>query len=633
MKKIYSFIILSVFLASVQAQTKSEIKANKYFEKYSYDKAIKRYTDEEELSTESLRKLAISYKNQNMYTEAEETYAKLVETPDATADDIYNYVLMLKAKAKYDEAATWMDKLSEKSANDLRVKDYQSTKADFDSLKSVNEEYKLRNLAMNSDYDDFGAVYYNRKQMAYTSNNPSVRILTRIYNWTNQPFFDIKVATLDTTEFKKTKLLARNVKQKWHEGPASFCRSGKLMAYTQNNYEGKSEEDIVKLQIFFAEYKRHKWEDPVPFELNSNEYSVGHPAFNSRGDVLFFVSDMPGGYGGTDIYFVKKEGKNKWSEPVNLGDKINTEGNEMFPYYESRHGLLFFSSNGRNGLGGLDVYVAVKTPTGFDQVENLGAPVNTQWDDFSFIADKKLKEGYFSSNREGGKGGDDIYYYTFAGKYPEYVPVDSIHDYLYQLYVYNDETKNPISKAKVMLDIVPTETNEQGMVSGRFKADESFDASIHVVGYVDKTHHVEIGHSQESATIKDTVYLAVNKDKQIKLENIYYAFDKAEILPESAEELDKLVNFMQDNPQLKVELSSHTDCRGSDKYNLILSDKRAKSAVDYILSKGVDEDRIVAKGYGETRPVNQCVNGVRCTREEHQQNRRTEIRIQDKDKK
>lgn len=258
MKKIYSFIILSVFLASVQAQSKSEIKANKYFEKYSFDKAIKRYTDEENLSSENLRKLAISYQNENMYTEAEQTYAKLVETPDATADDIYNYVLMLKARAKYDEAATWMDKLSAKSANDLRVKDYQSTKANFDSLKSVNEEYKIRNLAMNSDYDDFGAVYYKKDEMAYTSNNPSMRLFTRIYNWTNQPFFDIKVATRDTSEFKKRKLLARNVKQKWHEGPASFTRGGKLMAYTQNNYGGKSEEDIVKLQIFFSEYKKKR---------------------------------------------------------------------------------------------------------------------------------------------------------------------------------------------------------------------------------------------------------------------------------------------------------------------------------------------------------------------------------------
>lgn len=349
--------------------------------------------------------------------------------------------------------------------------------------------------------------------------------------------------------------------------------------------------------------------------------------------MLFFVSDMPGGYGGTDIYFVKKLGKDKWSEPVNLGDKINTEGNEMFPFYESRHGLLFFSSNGRNGLGGLDVYVAVKTPSGFDMVENLGAPINSQWDDFSFIADKKLKEGYFSSNREGGKGGDDIYYYTFAGKYPEYVPVDSIDAYDYRMFVYNGETGKPIAKAKVMLDIVPTETNEQGMVSARFKPDESFDVAVTAIGYVDQSKRVNVGHSQKSAVIKDTITMTVNKDKQIELKNIYYAFDKTDVLSESEVELDKLVNFMQDNPQLKVELSSHTDSRGSDKYNLTLSEKRAKSAVDYMLSKGVDEARIVAKGYGETRPINHCVNGVKCTKEEHQQNRRTEIMIQDKDKK
>ena len=223
------------------------------------------------------------------------------------------------------------------------------------------------------------------------------------------------------------------------------------------------------------------------------------------------------------------------------------------------------------------------------------------------------------------KGGDDIYYYTFTGQYPEYIPIDSINNYDYRMFVYNGETGKPIAKAKVMLDIVPTETNEKGMVSAKFKANEKFDASITAVGYVDKVKSVNIGHSQKTAFIKDTVRLDVDKNRSIELKNILYAFDKADILPESAVELDKLVQFMQDNPHLDVELSSHTDSRGSDKYNMILSEKRAKSAVDYILSKGVDEARITAKGYGETRPVNHCVNGVRCTKEEHQENRRTRL--------
>ena len=214
MKKIYYFIIpLLVLFASVQAQTKSEAKANKYFEKYSFDKAVKRFTDEENLSSENLRKLAVSYQSQNMYPEAEQTYAKLVATPDASLTDIYNYVLMLKAQAKYDEAAAWMEKLSVQYADDLRVKDYQETKDDFNSLLEDKGEYKIRNLAMNSKYDDFGAVYYKRNEISYTSNNPRIRILSRIYNWTNQPFFDIKVAQLDTSEFEEKELTGQKGKK------------------------------------------------------------------------------------------------------------------------------------------------------------------------------------------------------------------------------------------------------------------------------------------------------------------------------------------------------------------------------------------------------------------------------------
>jgi outer membrane protein OmpA-like peptidoglycan-associated protein len=344
---------------------------------------------------------------------------------------------------------------------------------------------------------------------------------------------------------------------------------------------------------------------------------------------MFFVSDMPGGYGGTDIYFVKKVGKDKWSEPINLGDKVNTEGNEMFPYYEERSGLLFFASNGRAGLGGLDVFVAVKTPKGFDMVENVGAPINSKWDDFAYIIDKKLKNGYFSSNRPTGKGGDDIYSFKFSGEFKKYVPKDSIFNYTYRLFVLNEETKQPIPKAKVMLDVVPTETNKEGMVSAKFDANTTFDAVINATGYVEKVKHVDIKNPQNSAVITDTVYLSIDKNRRIVLKNIYYDFDKWDILPESAVELDKLVDFMKQNPQLKVELSSHTDCRGSDKYNMRLSEKRAKSAVDYIVSKGVDVSRITAVGYGETRPVNKCVNGVQCSEQEHRQNRRTEVYIQD----
>lgn len=622
------FLFFFVSLAS-QAQLRSVKKAEKYYDKYAFDKAIKGFAHLDSLSIDDLRKLAISYKNSERHAEAASTYAKLLKHADALAEDFYSFSLMLKAQGKYPQADSCMQAMSQHFPQDLRVKSFLNTKSSFTHLSSSNPVYQIANLKMNTKYDDFGPSYYN-KQIVYTSNKRVLRFLSRIYAWTNRPFFDIVLADVDSFELQKPTRFSKKMNRKWHEGPSSFARSGKLMAFTRNDYDGKSADDVVKLQIFTAEFGKGEWTEPEPFFLNNPEYSVGHPAFNRRGNVLFFASDMPGGFGGSDLYLVKKIGKNKWSKPVNLGDKINTEGNEMFPFYEDSYGHLFFASNGLNGLGGLDVYVATKTPIGFDMVENLGAPVNTQWDDFAYIIDKKNKNGYFSSNRPSGKGGDDLYQFAFSGKYKEYVePKDSISSYTYRMAVLNEETSQPIPKAQVMLDVVPTETASNGTVSAQFDANTRFEATISATGYVDKKHSVDIKNSQSSAIVNDTVYLTIDKNRRIELRNIYYDFNKSDILPESAAELDKLVDFLKQNPQLKIELSSHTDSRGYDKENLQLSQRRAKAAFNYIVSSGIEPERLKAVGYGETRLLNHCRNGAKCSEPEHRQNRRTEVFIQD----
>jgi tetratricopeptide (TPR) repeat protein len=555
MKKIgYSLIVLFVFLSHVLGQSKSLQKADKYYEKYSFDKAIKRYTDVPNLEADEMRKLALSYKNRNEYAESAVVYSKLVETPSATKEDFFNYELILKAIGKYEEAALAMQKMQAKDSSDLRVKSFVETQSKFQSLQQENKDFIVKNLKINSEYDDFGTCYF-KKQIMYSSNAIGFPFVRRMYNWTQTPFLDLVVADLDSAELVKPMLFNKKINNKWHEGPASFNKAGTYMAFTRNNYNAKSTDDVVKLSIYFSQVEKGDWSEPVPFNLNSSEYSVGHPCLAAHGTIMFFASDMPGGFGGTDLYYVKKEGKDKWSEPINLGAKINTEGNEMFPFYEEKNEFLFFSSNGRAGLGGLDVFVAFKTPRGFEDVQNLGAPINTNRDDFAFIIEPKLKSGYFSSNREGGKGGDDIYHFSFAGTFKRPEQQDTVKKCVYKLMVLNTETGKPLSGVSVKLNTLETKSNELGLAIQEFNKGGVFVDSISAIGYVPTTKLINICQFSSKEILNDTVSLVVQKDKAIELKNIYYDFDKSDILPESAAELDKVVDFMQQNPSLNIELS------------------------------------------------------------------------------
>lgn len=636
--KNYALLCLFLLLGfvSVGAQTNSLRKADKYYEKYSFDKAIKRFTDVDTLKVDEMRKLALSYKNLNEYADAAAVYARFVDTNSATAEDCYNYVLMLKAQALYDEANVWMENMTLRFSADLRVRSFQENKTNLASLLLDTPAYKLVNLKINSEHDDFGTCYF-KSQVLYASNSKNKGFVQRKYNWTDRPFFDMVVADLDSVELLQPRLFNKSMNQKWHEGPASFAKEGAYIAFTRNNYEAKSADDVVKLQIFFSQYIDSSWTKPEAFYLNNAEYSVGHPSLTADGNTLFFTSDMLGGLGGTDIYCVKKDASGKWGKAINLGDKINTEGNEMFPFYEENNDLLFFASNANFGLGGLDIFMATQTGDEFENAQNLGSPINTRWDDFALIYDKDLHNGFLSSNRNGGKGGDDIYRFSYAGKYTKSEPVkplviaksDSVKTYTYRLAVLNAETGNPIPKALVKMGQFTTETNQEGLAISQFAANSLFSAQVSAMGYEDNIHAVEIKHPQDSTIINDTVSMKIKKNQAIVLRNIYYDYDKWDILPESAKELNKLIDFMKQNPQLKVELSSHTDSRGSDDYNRELSRKRALSAIYYILDNGISSLQLSAKGYGETRPVNKCVNGVKCSEQEHRQNRRTEILIED----
>jgi outer membrane protein OmpA-like peptidoglycan-associated protein len=629
------FILFVGLSFSLFAQSTKEKKAEKYYDKYNYDKAIEEYESIDGLNVENQRNLAKSYCNRHQYIEAEYAYKRFINSPAATADDYFNYALLLKTNNKYSQVKRWMEKIQELNPNDLRARNFFETEKKATSWQKKNKDYSIQNLDFNNDNSDFGAVFYKNNQVVFTSTRKGNRaFLFREYTWNKMPFLSIFEADLDQDkQFKKIRFWNKEQTKKWHEGPISFSNDYTFAAFTRDNYSDNIVDNTIRLEIYFTHLVGDKWSEPEPFYLNNPAYSVGHAALSDDGQTLFFVSDMPGGYGGSDIYYVERNADGSWGEPVNAGDNINTEGNEEFPFYDSKNALLFFSSSGLSGLGGLDIFVASKYPCcfKFDKPENLGAPINSRYDDFSFIIDKCHKQGFFSSNRPTGEGDDDIYYFTFDGEYKKYPPAVAVpvaqkeekSSMQYNLLVLNKTNNRPIEKAVITLDDIRVETDSLGVITREL--DSPTLLTVDAIGYKQTSKMVFVD-SREDA-LKDTVLLAVAENEHIVLKNIYYDFDKSDILPESAVELNKVVRFMKDNPDMTIELSSHTDSRGSDAYNIRLSQARANSAVNYIVSKGINPDKIKAKGYGETRPRNRCTNGVPCSEPEHRENRRTEIFI------
>lgn len=611
-------------------------KANEFYQIYHFDKAIEAYRTDNKLDVGELRNLAKSLHNRHRYAEAEAVYARFISTPYAETEDYFQYALLLRSNGKYKDAGVWTAKLREANPNDLRALNFAETEHLLAEWQRPNRDYRITLLDFNNKEDDFGAAFYGKNGVVFASSRRSLPLFKRLYNWTQRAFLKLYIADVDdavgersrTVKWKNLHYFDKGINEKWHEASASFSADDSLMAFTRNNYSDSLPDDVVRLQIYFIKKdKNNKWGEPVPFPLNSPAYSVGHPALVEGG--MYFASDMPGGTGGTDIYYIARNADGTWGAAQNLGTNINTEGNELFPFFSGQR--LYFASNGLNGLGGLDVFSAGQAAQGFEKAQNIGAPVNSRYDDFAYIVSGKM--GYFSSNRP-GKGGDDIYHFSFGGEVPDIIvpPAPEImpedKSFIYRLFVLNEHTRQPVAKANAALgDVTRQLTDKRGMISHIFTDTVSFIASANAIGYNRAEKQVVISTFKNRDIIADTLYLAPAVGQRIVLKNIYYDFDKSDILPESAEELDKLVDFMLDNPGLKVELSSHTDSRGSDAYNMHLSDLRAKSAVSYIRSKGIAADRITAKGYGETRHRNRCANGIDCTEEEHRDNRRTEIFI------
>ena len=360
------------------------------------------------ITTDAQRKLAETHKLNGNFVLAEKVYANILNAYDKTEEDIYAYAQILKMNGKYTEAQYQMNIYSLLKANDIRAKLFAENKAYLEELLKDQGRFKIKNLEANSAQQDFGVTYY-KDQIVFTSSRCN-NLNATLHHWTgsNLPYLDLYVGKIDDkSEIKQTKKLAK-FNKKYHEGPATYSKDGNTVLYTEDNYDAKSSDGIRKLVIMEANFKDGKWGKKISFPLNNKEYSVGHPSLSADGNTLYFSSDMPGGKGGVDLYKITRNSDGTWGSAENLGEKINTEGNEMFPFIHES-GLFFFSSDGRPGLGGLDVFATQIKNNQISKVINVGAPVNGSKDDFTFVLNNEKNKGYFASNREGGKGWDDIY--------------------------------------------------------------------------------------------------------------------------------------------------------------------------------------------------------------------------------
>lgn len=511
----------------------------------------------------------------------------------------------------------------------------------FSSLfaQTKDGEYTVDNLKSNSKYSDFGTAYYQDNKIIFSSSRDK-KLFSRIFKANKQPFLNLYEGTINLDgNVSEVKKFSKRLNTKYHEAAVSFTPDQKTVYFTRNNYFekklGRDEEGVTDIAIYRASIAPDGgWTNIISLPFNNQNYSVAHPAVSKDGKKLYFASDMPGTLGGLDIFVVDIHTDGTYGKPKNLGKAINTSGKEMFPFIDAENILYFSSDNGKGGLGGLDVYAAKIYDNSISDIIHLKKPINSDKDDFGYILKngKKINEGYFSSNRSGGKGDDDIYH--FVSSPPLKIECNqTVHGV-----VTNNTTKEPIENAVVVVfdkkdnEIESTTTNSKGQFTLTVKCSDSYKVVASDIKYESNSKTFT---ANEEANAKNNLVIGLEPIEVVEIKErivvnidpIYFDFNKAIIRQDATVELDKVVAVMIKYPELLIEAGSHTDSRGPAQYNEVLSNRRAKATIKYITARGIDQSRISAKGYGESQLTNNCDGSVKCSDAEHQINRRTEFVI------
>ncbi|WP_154647990.1 OmpA family protein [Pedobacter arcticus] len=617
-------------------------KANKYYEKYDYKYAMEIYQQvmEKNPTVEVAEKLANCYRFTSNSIEAEKAYATVLTFPGFNPINYIYYADALKENGKFEQAKrnylTYAERVPAQS--DEAVKLANGCDAARIWLENPNLNIQVTNESgFNTKYSDFSPIPYE-KGFIFVSDREFLKPLTdkrspKIYGWTGNPYLKLYQAetkdSVFTGEMKLT-LMPEQINDNYHSGPATLSADGNTLYFTKAGVttveeKPKGKDVVFKKAIFYSTKQNGTWTQAVSFPYNRPfEYSIEHPALSPDGNILYFASDMPGTMGGLDIFYSEKLGSG-WSKPKNCGSAVNTKYDEVFPTVR-KDGKLFFSSRGHITIGGLDIFSAIGSKDSWTEAENLKAPINSSKDDFGIYYFNDNLTGFLSSNRPGGKGGDDIYQFSERPK-EMFFAVEG--------QVVQKQDGSPIEGVRVFL--VDKDTGlEKSLVSdenGAFKFELAPETDYLVRGDLDKYFNRQQGQITTKGATESTVYnvkFEVEKGEEaylVRLNNIYYDFNKFNIRKDAEADLQKVLNFMKTTPNVNIELRSHTDARGKATYNMELSKKRAISAENYLLKAGADKERLTANGYGETQLLNKCADGVKCTAAEHQLNRRTEFKV------
>ncbi|RKR11962.1 WD40 repeat protein [Flavobacterium sp. 90] len=635
--------IISAFSFKSYSQQSKVNSGDKKYNNYAYVDAIKTYekvASKGYKSEEMFKKLGNSYYFNSEFDGAAKWYGELFSMDtNVEPEYYYRYAQSLKSTGQLDKANKILDEFNIKYKGDNRGKLYKEDVNYLDQIKANSGRYKIEDAGINSKYSDYGSFIYNNK-LYFASARDTGNFSQRKHKWTGEYFTNIYDADIDaaTNSASKVHKFKSAINTKFHEATPVFTKDGKTVYFTRNNYvdgkKGKDENKTTLVKIYKGTLESDgKWGNIKELPFDSDNYSTAHPALSPDEKTLYFASDMPGTVGQSDIYKVSINPDGSYGTPENLGKPINTEGKETFPFVTNEK-EIYFASDGHPGLGGLDVFVGQIEEDGtITGIENLGADINSPKDDFAYIIDPTTRLGYFSSNKDGGMGSDDIY------KFLETKRLRCIQEL--NGTITNSETGAILPGATVTLydmgSTKPKKTvtaDENGYYTFAVECGKSYNVRAEKTDFSTKEVNITI----EKTTGKTSLPIALdpetckvtigdNLGKCFKIKMIYFDLDKSDIRTEAALDLEKILVVLNDNPTMKLDIRSHTDSRASFKYNEALSDRRAKSTIQWLVKNGITPNRLTGKGYGETQLVNKCADDVPCTEAEHQENRRSEFII------
>lgn len=643
MNKKVKYILCGSLMACalVTAQDKKKEKAEKNFDSYAYAVAIENYENlvEKGYTDEEIYKNLgdANYQNAN-YSEAANWFSKLFKLEGATIDAeyMYRYAQSLKSSKEYEASDIWMQKFQAAKNADVRAIKIAANPDYMEKIEKQSGRYDIKNLAINSAASDFAPAFYG-EQLIFSTARDSGTVTKYIHEWNNQPFLNLYSASASSDgDYNNAIKLDKNANKKTHESSAIYTKDGSTVYFTRNNSENgnfsRDAEGISRLKIYRAAVQNGTWTNIVELPFNSDGYSAAHPALSSDESKLYFASDMAGTVGQSDIFVVNINSDGSIGAPVNLGNVINTEARETFPFVTDDN-VLYFASDGHPGLGGLDVFAVNIEDMGNLNIVNIGKPINSEQDDFAFIVNGETKKGFFSSNREGGQGSDDIYGFT------ENEEIDLSCNTAVVGVVKDQETGEPLMAAKVSIFNSANELIAETVSAndGSFELDgDCKDGDYKLV--VSKDDYNDGDKMFAVVSANDTSGIEIALEKTVKqaplgadlvgflnLEPVRFDLDKAEIRPDASVTIMKVVEYMNAFPNVKIQVQSHTDVKASTGHNERLAKRRAENTIAYVIANGIDKSRISGAGFGETKITNDCSTRENCPDAKHEENRRSEF--------